>query len=131
MEELINKMNQEGFIKNNDYELKEIEDNKVTLIAKVTEKSRNPYGIAHGGFIFGLGDTAMGIASSLNGRKSVTMNANITYLRPVVGDFLKAEATVIRSGKTTCYVKADIYDEKDCLMASMDSNYYYIEIERR
>ena len=31
------------------------------LKAKVTKNSLNPYGIAHGGFIFGLGDTVLGM----------------------------------------------------------------------
>ncbi len=52
-----------GFIKNNHYQLEEIKEDKVVVTAIITEEAKNPYGILHGGFIFGLGDTAMGIAA--------------------------------------------------------------------
>ena len=116
-----------GFIKNNHYHLEEIIDDKVVVTAKITEEAKNPYGILHGGFVFGLGDTAMGIAAKVAGGNAVTLNANVSFLKPAKGNSLRAEAYTVKKGKTVAYIKADIYDEENRHIASMDSNYYYID----
>ena len=117
-----------GFISNNNYELLEVEEGMSAVIkANITDTSLNPYGIAHGGFIFGLGDTSMGVIARSTGRKAVTLSANITYLKPSVGEYLIAKGEMIKDGKTTCFIRCNIYNDKDVLVASMDSNYYYID----
>ena len=93
----------------------------------IREESLNPYGFAHGGLIFGLGDTAMGILSRSSGRKAVTLNSTINYLRPVVGKILRAEAEMIKDGKKTCLLRCNFYDENNKLTATMDGNYCYID----
>lgn len=120
------KNEEEGYIKYNNIELVEANDNEVILKTELTKNSLNPYGIAHGGLIFTLGDTAMGIASKMTGRESVTLSSNITYLKPGKGEFIIAKGKIIKDGKTTCYLKADIYNDKDDLIATMDANYFYI-----
>ena len=117
-----------GFIRNNNFELLDVDEGKYAVIkANITESSLNPYGIAHGGFIFGLGDTSMGVVARSTGRKAVTLSANITYLKPCVGSYLVAKSEMIKDGKTTCYIRSNIYNEIDVLVASMDSTYYYID----
>ena len=68
--------------------------------AKITKNSLNPYGIAHGGFIFGLGDTVLGMAASATGRPAVTLNSTINYLRPAKSEYIIAKAELIKAGKT-------------------------------
>ena len=70
-----------GFFKHNNFEFVEIKENSAILKAELTENSMNPYNIAHGGLIFGLGDMAMGTALGTTGRKGVTLNATINYLK--------------------------------------------------
>lgn len=126
--ELIDKMEKSDFINNNNYKVVEvIEGKKAILKGLITETSNNPYNIAHGGFVFGLGDTAMGIAAASTGRTAVTLSATINYLKPSTGKYLIAEAEIIRSGKTTCYLRTNIYNDKENLVATMDSNYFYVK----
>ena len=67
-------------IKANNYKVEEIIENESTTIkGYLTDTSYNPYDIAHGGYVFGLGDTAMGIAASSSGRQAVTLSATINY----------------------------------------------------
>ena len=117
----------DGFFKHNNYEVVEATEEACILKAKVTKNSLNPYGMAHGGFIFGLGDTVLGMAASVHGRPAVTLNSTINYLRPAKTDYIIAKAEIIKEGKTTSYLQAKIYDDKDKLIASMDANYYYID----
>ena len=118
--------NMTGFSKHNNFKFVEIKEKSAIIRADLTENSMNPYKIAHGGLIFGLGDMAMGMATKSTGRNAVTLSANITYLKPAVGEYLLAKAEVIKNGKTTAYVRCDIYNDKDVQVATMDSNYYYI-----
>lgn len=125
-EEIKNKFDNKGFIKHNNIEIVDVEDNKATLKALLTESSLNPYKIAHGGLIFGLGDTAMGVVAKLTGKNAVTLSSNISYLKPATGSYLIAKAEMIKNGKTTCFLQANIYNEKNDLVAIMDANYFYI-----
>ncbi len=116
-----------GFIKNNHIKILETKEKEsATLKADINENCMNPYGIVHGGLIFGLGDTAMGVVARTTGRNAVTLSSNITYLKPSTGKYLIAKAEMIKNGKTTCYLRTNIYNDKDILVATMDANYYYI-----
>lgn len=120
--------NSEGFYKHNNFQVVEYKDEEyVILRAKLNKNSLNPYGFAHGGLIFGLGDTAMGILAKTTGRSAVTLNANISYLRPIKGKTMTAKATMLKNGKSIVYLKADIFNENNELSAVMDSNYFYVE----
>lgn len=127
-EDLLKQMEEKpGFFNHNNYHVVSIEKEKrVVLEANLTENSLNPYGFAHGGLIFGLGDTAMGIAARSFGRNAVTQNSSITYLRPSTGKKLRAEAEIIKAGKATCYLRCNFYDDDNKLTATMDASYFYI-----
>lgn len=119
-----------GFYKHNNFHLvSEKRGEEVELKVELTENSLNPYGYAHGGLIFGLGDNAMGIIARGTGRYAVTLNANITYLKPATGKYLIAKAKIIKNGKSTSFLRCDIYNDKEILVASMDANYFYIDIK--
>ena len=118
------------FIQNNHYQLIELEDGiKAVGEAELRDESLNPYGYAHGGFIFGLGDTAMGLVAKSTGKTPVTLNSSITYLKPTKGKKLKVVAEMIKDGKKTCFLRCNFYNEKEQLTATMDGNYYYIDEE--
>ena len=127
-ERIIKEMELSGFIQNNKIKIEEIKkDDTVVLKAIITKTAMNPYGMAHGGFIFGLGDTAMGIRAALTGKKAVTTTANINYLKKATGNYLIAEAEIIKDGTSIAYLETKIYNDKNELIATMNSNYFYIK----
>jgi acyl-CoA thioesterase len=113
-----------GFISNNHFKLVKLEDNYCILEAEITETSLNPYLIAHGGFIFGLADTAAGLASKTNGKKAVTLTSNINYLYPAKNKKLIATATCLKKGKTISVYSVTITDEKNKTIAEATFDYY-------
>ena len=115
-----------GFIKHHDFELLEVSPKRVILKAPLTEKSMNPYDMAHGGLIFGLGDTAMGILCRTTNRNAVTVNASINYLKPGKGEYLTAESEMLKEGNKLCFLRANIYDSEHNLIANMEGTYYFI-----
>lgn len=119
--------NKNGFFKNNNFHVVEATKENCIVRADLTENSMNPYGIAHGGLIFGLGDVVMGMLARVANTKAVTLNANINYLKPGTGKYLIAKAKLIKVGKNTCVLSADIFNDKDELVATMNSNYFYLK----
>lgn len=117
---------QKGFIAANNYEVIKVEENYCELEGVITETSINHLGIAHGGYIFGLADTAAGIAAMTDGRTAVTIDSSIQYLKAGKGSKLKAIAKCIKNGKTVGFFEVSIYDNDDVLIAKSNVNYFYM-----
>lgn len=71
----------------------------------ITESMTNGHGIAHGGFIFTLADSAFAFACNSHGARTVASQCSIAYLRPGhLGDELVARAReVSRNGRNGIY----------------------------
>lgn len=119
--------NKNGFFKHNNFHVVKAAEEECVIRADLTENSLNPYGIAHGGLIFGLGDVVMGMLARATGAPAVTLSANINYLKPGTGKYLIGKSELIKSGKSTCVLRANIYNDKEELIATMDSNYFYLK----
>jgi len=60
---------------------------------RVTDAMVNGHGMAHGGFVFLLADTAFACACNSHGPVTVAAGADVAFLRPVrAGDLLEAHA---------------------------------------
>jgi len=122
-----NKLNEyKGFMFANNYEVVKVSNNYCELVGNITESSVNHLGVAHGGYIFGLADTAGGIAAMTDGRQVVTINSSIDYLKTVKGNKIKAVAKCLKNGKRVSFFEVLIYDELDNLVAKSSINYIYI-----
>lgn len=118
---------EEGFMKYTNMHLEKIEKDSIVLSLKIDDNSLNPEKYVHGGLIFALADSAMGMCAFLKSKKAVTIDANINYLKPTTGSIIYAIATPIKQGKTISHYEAKIYNEKKELTAISTSTYYYIE----
>ena len=128
VKEILRKMEEEdGFFHQNHYHIVEATPNSVILKAELETTAMNPYGMAHGGFIYGLGDTVMGMLVAGLGQKGVTLNSTIQFLKPGRGKYLIAKGEIIKEGQNICFVRANIYNDENILIATMDSNYYNIK----
>lgn len=126
-EKLLTKLENEGFFHHNNYHIIDKDENKLVIKADLTEKSNNPYGFAHGGLIFGLADTVMGMLAATNNKKAITLDSNISYLRPGTGSYLTATGEILKSGANICFLKSNIYNDKNQLIATATGTYYYLE----
>lgn len=115
-----------GFIKHNNIHIESLDDDKAVLYVDLSEDSMNPGGIAHGGLLFGLADTAMGTLAYLTKKVAVTIDSNINYLKPCTGKKVKCVATPVKVGKTIAVYKAEIYNEKGELSVVVTANYMFV-----
>jgi acyl-CoA thioesterase len=84
---------------------------KSRLSITIEDKHRNGTGVAHGGVLFTLADTAMGAAlyNSLEpGEICATIEIKIGYFKPVFDGTLVCEATVLNKGKSVASLEATI-----------------------
>lgn len=113
------------FIEYNNIEI--INNEELTVKVNITENTLNPYKIVHGGLIFSLGDTVMGMMCQKLGRKAVTLDSSINFLSPGVGKYLVATCNILKDGRKTCVLEAKIKNDKGKLVATMTGTYFYIE----
>jgi len=86
-------------------EIVEIKAGQATLAMTIQPHMVNGHGIAHGGFIFTLADSAFAFACNSRNERTVAAQGAITFIRPgKLGDRLVAEAReVSRSGRSGIY----------------------------
>jgi len=116
--------NSKGFIKNNNFKIIELTKEHCIMEYKIKENGLNPYGIVHGGIIFGLADTCAGALAFMSGNIPITTSSNINYLNKAKGNYLKAEATILKEGNKIGYYNVNIYDEENVLIANSSVNMY-------
>jgi acyl-CoA thioesterase len=87
-------------------ELLEQGDGAAVLRMTVTDSMVNGHGIAHGGYVFLLADTAFACACNSHGPVTVASGADITFVAPAYeGDVLLATAREL-----TRFGRSGIYD---------------------
>ncbi len=107
-------------------EIADAEDGSVTLALELADHHLNIQGLAHGGVIATLADAAMGLSlrSALEpGRRHVSVEIGVHYLRPVTRGRVRAIGRAVRIGREIAYAQADVLDANDRLLASADGTY--------
>ena len=84
--------------------------------------------MAHGGLIFTLCDVATGVAARTGGRITVTLDSNIHFLRRAKDtEKLVARGRVVKEGRTTGLVTAEVFNDEGKLIATSDMTVYYVD----
>lgn len=85
--------------------LEHVAPGQATLTMTVTDFMLNGHGLAHGGFVFALADSAFAFACNGYNQRTVAHQAAITYVAPArLGDRLTAVAREIsRQGRDGIY----------------------------
>ena len=101
-----------GYSQHSDIELLDIGEGYAVGRIVIEKRHLNPSGAVHGGVTFCLADVIGGIACYTAGSLPVTVNSNVSYLRPMLGTKeITARAEVIKKGKNVLFVEANIYDD--------------------
>ena len=81
--------------------LERLTDDGCVCAMEIRDDHRNALGGVMGGVIFTLADFALAIASNNDHKPSVALEVNINYLSSTKGTRLIAEASRVKSGRTT------------------------------
>lgn len=82
-------------------EVLEVRNGFVRLGMVIRPEMCNGFGIAHGGILYSLADSALAFASNSSGRHSLSIETSISHLKSLVpGERVMAEASLIHEGNT-------------------------------
>jgi uncharacterized protein (TIGR00369 family) len=84
-------------------------DGGATLELDIREDLLQQYGFVHGGVLSYLADNTLTLAAAtVVGLGVITSGFTIDYLRPATGAVLRADAQVVRAGRTRVVVRCDV-----------------------
>ncbi|MCP2340513.1 PaaI family thioesterase [Actinomadura rupiterrae] len=84
-------------------------DGAATLELDIRDELRQQNGFVHGGVLSYAADNTLTFAAgSVAGANLVTAGFTIDYLKPAVGETLRARAEVVRAGRTRVICRCDI-----------------------
>jgi uncharacterized protein (TIGR00369 family) len=102
------------------------EPGAVTLALDLGEHHVNLQGFAHGGVLATLADAAMGLSvrSGLeSGRRHVTVELSVHYLRPATEGTVTAAGRAVRIGREIAYAEAVVADDRGTDVARASGTY--------
>lgn len=118
--ELRNRVGASAFHRAFGIEVDDADHGEVTLGWNARDEHLNLQGLVHGGMLATLLDTAMGLAirSALEpGRRHVTIEMGVHYLRPAHPGRLRARGRVARIGREIAFADAEVLDGQDRVLA--------------
>lgn len=93
----------------------------------IDERHTNVYGMVHGGAMYTLADTTTGFAARTYGGRVVTLNGSMNYLTgSPKTTMIYCDGNVVRHGRRTIVVSAEVYDEFGTLMANGSYTLYVL-----
>ena len=107
-------------------EIESSEPGHAVLSMKIRHELKQNHGVAHGGSIAAVIDSAMAIAIMpllAENERTTTVDLTIHYLRPLTEGTARASARVVRAGKRVITVSAELFDDNEKLAATAISTY--------
>ncbi len=90
------------------------------IIMPVQDLFINSAGVIHGGIISSLADVALSnlLPANEDGiQQAVTVDLNVTFMKPAVGTYLMANAKIEKQGKTLIHTECSIFNDKEEMVA--------------
>jgi 1,4-dihydroxy-2-naphthoyl-CoA hydrolase len=101
-------------------EITELQKGRVTATMPVDDRTRQPFGLLHGGASVALAETVASIGAfeliDQEKEAAVGLEINANHIRSKRDGFVKAIGTVIHHGKTTMVWDIKIMDEEENLI---------------
>lgn len=107
-------------------EVESVEPGYAVLSMPIRPDLKQNHGVAHGGAIAALIDSAMAVAIMpmlAENERTATVDLTIHYLRPLTEGSARATARVVRAGRRVITVSAELFNAKEELAATALSTY--------
>ncbi|BAB06321.1 PaaI family thioesterase [Halalkalibacterium halodurans] len=110
-------------------ESQEREDGRFEVRLPIGPLVNNPLNMVHGGITATLLDTAMGqmVNRQLpDGQSAVTSELNIHYVKPGMGTYLRAVASIVHQGKQRIVVEGKVYTDQGETVAMGTGSFFVL-----
>lgn len=124
MERLKEILGRDVFAARTGVELLEIRPGYARARMEVTPDHLNAGGVCQGGALFTLADLAFAAVANSHGQLTLSLAANMTFLRPVSKGFVEAEATEVFLHARVPFIEVRLTDSEGRLVAVMTSSGY-------
>ena len=120
--------NQNSFVNLLDMKLDRIEPGLAELTMPIDPaKHTNLYRVAHGGALASVADTAMGVACASLGRRVVTLDLNMNFIKSSdSGTEVRAVARVIHNGRQTLVVECEVLGADQSLLLKARGTFFVV-----
>ncbi|MDO4752059.1 MAG: PaaI family thioesterase [Akkermansia sp.] len=124
-----------GFLKNDHFavrsgvELLEIKPGYAKARMLVTPEHLNGGGVCQGGALFTLADLAFAAAANSHKKLTLSVNANISFLRSVKEGYVYADAEELFNHRRIPFIEVRLTNEEGELIGIMTSSGYRKDIE--
>jgi len=107
-------------------EVVEISPITVILSMVITEEMTNGFGIAHGGIIYSVCDSALAFASNAYGRQAVSIETSISHLKPLkIGNRVTVTSYTKRISGTLGHFEVLAHDQTNALVGIFKGTVFY------
>jgi 1,4-dihydroxy-2-naphthoyl-CoA hydrolase len=115
------------FVKLLQLEIVELKKGETIIVMPVDPKLTNLYHMAHGGALASLADTSMGVSCASLGKRVVTLDLNINFIRGAeTGETVTAAGKVIHDGKHTLVAESELVNDAGDLVAKARGTFFVI-----
>lgn len=121
----------ENFYEENPYvqllklNVESIEEGEVALVVEVEDKHTNFYGIAHGGMLMSVADTAMGATCLSCNKKVVTLSFSMNFIKAMpTGSKIKAIGKVLHNGSRTMMCETELFNEEGIVIGKASGSFF-------
>ena len=115
---------EDHFATNAGVELLEVKSGYALARMLVTKEHLNAGGVCQGGALFTLADLAFAAAANSREQLTLSINANITFLRSVKEGYVYAEAAEVFNHHRIPFIEVRLTDEVGELIGMMTSSGY-------
>lgn len=110
-----------------------VSSGEAVVVLPSERRLNNLFGYMHGGAIFAIADTAIGLAyvASLDSeRTGTTVESKINFLRPVLSGELQAFARCVNQGRSLSVYECDVRDDRNRLIARVSATMMTLDDRR-
>jgi len=106
-------------------EIVDIRPRTATVRATIRPEMVNGFGVAHGGIVFSIADSALAFASNTHGKVTMSIDNAITYPAAIhVGDVLTAVAGCETESGRLGFYRVNVRNQKDDVVALFRGTVY-------
>ena len=103
----------------------DVRPRRATVRATVRPEMVNGFGVAHGGIVYSIADSALAFASNTHGMVTMSIENAIVYPAPVnIGDVLTAVAKSETESNRLGYYRVTVRNQKDEIVALFRGTVY-------
>ena len=118
LQQSIEGMHKNPFMLYNHIEIGAVERDHAETRLVLQPDSLNTFGRVHGGAFFTMADVCAGMTARSDGRRYVTQDASVNFIRNVTGGTLTCRGTVLNRGRKVCLVETRVTDDTGRLLFS-------------